>query len=69
MSRAFKPMPIILDLVQKNFRKYKNIILEDVVKKDQQYLQWLNTQPWFKIKHKDLHLKLNILLIRVENVP
>ena len=27
MSRAFKPMPIILDLVQKNFVKYKNIIL------------------------------------------
>ena len=27
MSRAFKPMPIILDLVQRNFRKYKNIIL------------------------------------------
>ena len=27
MTRAFKPMPIILDLVQKNFRKYKNIIL------------------------------------------
>ena len=27
MSRAFKPMPIILDLVQKNFRKYKNIVL------------------------------------------
>ena len=27
MSRAFKPMPIILDLVQKNFRFYKNIIL------------------------------------------
>ncbi len=27
MSRAFKPMPIILDLVQKNFRKNKNIIL------------------------------------------
>ena len=25
MSRAFKPMPIILDLVQKNFGKYKNI--------------------------------------------
>ena len=26
MSRAFKPMPIILNLVNKNFRKYKNII-------------------------------------------
>ena len=25
MSRAFKPMPIILDLVNQNFRKYKNI--------------------------------------------
>jgi 16S rRNA (guanine527-N7)-methyltransferase len=27
MSRAFKPMPIILDLVNHNFRKFKNIIL------------------------------------------
>ena len=43
MSRAFKPMPIILDLVNQNFRKYKNIIffmgesgrkiLNDVLKK------------------------------------
>ena len=26
MSRAFKPMPVILNLVDKNFKKYKNII-------------------------------------------
>ena len=26
MSRAFKPMPVILNLVRENFRKYKNII-------------------------------------------
>ena len=26
MSRAFKPMPVILKLVNENFRKYKNII-------------------------------------------
>jgi len=26
MSRAFKPMPIILDLVNENFKKFKNII-------------------------------------------
>ena len=26
MSRAFKPMPIILDLINNNFKKYKNII-------------------------------------------
>ena len=27
MSRAFKPMPVILDLINQNFKKYKNIIL------------------------------------------
>ena len=27
MTRAFKPMPIILDLVSQNFKKYKNIVL------------------------------------------
>ena len=27
MSRAFKPMPIILDLVNRNFKSYKNLIL------------------------------------------
>ncbi len=27
MARAFKPMPIILDLIHKNFSSYKNLIL------------------------------------------
>ena len=27
MSRAFKSMPVVLDLVNQNFKKYKNIIL------------------------------------------
>ena len=27
MSRAFKPMPIILDLVNRNFKKFNNVIL------------------------------------------
>jgi 16S rRNA (guanine527-N7)-methyltransferase len=27
ISRAFKPMPVILDLVNKNFKEYKNLIL------------------------------------------
>ena len=26
MSRAFKPMPIVLDLVYENFSEYKNLI-------------------------------------------
>jgi 16S rRNA (guanine527-N7)-methyltransferase len=27
MARAFKPLPIVLDLIQRNFTGYKNIIL------------------------------------------
>ena len=27
MSRAFKPMPVILNLINENFKKYKNLIL------------------------------------------
>ncbi len=27
MSRAFKPMPLILNLINRNFKKYKNVIL------------------------------------------
>ena len=27
MTRAFKPMPVILDLVNENFKSYKNIIM------------------------------------------
>ena len=27
MSRAFKPLPVILNLINNNFKKYKNIIL------------------------------------------
>ena len=27
MSRAFKPMSVILDLIEKNFKNYKNLIL------------------------------------------
>ena len=26
MSRAFKPMPVVLDLVNENFKRYKNVI-------------------------------------------
>ena len=27
MARAFKPLPVVLDLVYKNFSSYKNLIL------------------------------------------
>ena len=32
MSRAFKPMPTILNLVNQNFKKYKNIIFLNLLK-------------------------------------
>jgi len=38
-----------------SFGKYKNESINDVYQKDKKYLQWLNTQPWFKIKFKILH--------------
>ena len=38
-----------------SFGKYKNESINGVYQKDKKYLQWLNTQPWFKIKFKTLH--------------
>jgi ribonuclease HI len=45
-----------------SFGKYKNESLKDVYQKDAQYLKWLHTQPWFKIKFKDLHTLTTSLL-------
>jgi len=38
-----------------SFGKYKDESLIDIYKKDEKYLKWLVTQPWFKIKFKDLY--------------
>lgn len=40
-----------------SFGKYKNESIKEIYQKDKKYLQWLNTQPWFKIKFKTLHEK------------
>lgn len=37
------------------FGKYRNNSVKDVVEKDKKYSQWLMTQPWFTIKHKELY--------------
>jgi 16S rRNA (guanine527-N7)-methyltransferase len=42
MSRAFKPMPLILDLVYENFSKYKNLIFF-MGKNGKKYLKNLKT--------------------------
>lgn len=38
-----------------HFGKYRNQDLNDVFEKDKKYIEWLITQPWFKIKFKELH--------------
>ena len=45
-----------------SFGKYKNVTLADIHKKDEKYLLWLNTQPWFVIKFEDLHNQTTKLL-------
>lgn len=37
-----------------HFGKYRNQCLKDILEKDQKYLEWLITQPWYKIKFKEL---------------
>ena len=44
------------------FGKYSNKTFLDIYNKDQQYLKWLNTQPWFKIKFTSIHNLLNEFL-------
>tara|TARA_Y100000992_G_scaffold291780_1_gene248532 strand:+ start:131 stop:757 length:627 start_codon:yes stop_codon:yes gene_type:complete len=45
-----------------HFGKYRNQHINDIVEKDKKYLEWLNTQPWFKIKFKDIHNQTTHLL-------
>ena len=72
MSRAFKPMPIILNIINENFRKYKNIIffmwtngrkiLSDVLK------EWELDFEEKKSLTSDRSFILNIKKIRKKNI-
>ena len=37
------------------FGKYKDQSLKDIYEKDSNYLEWLSTQPWYKIKFESLY--------------
>lgn len=41
-----------------HFGKYRNSTLCEIYQKDRNYLEWLNTQPWFKIRFHSLHEEL-----------
>ena len=50
-----------------SFGKYRHSSVKEIVERDYQYSQWLITQPWFTIKHKELHLddpKMQALISR-----
>jgi ribonuclease HI len=51
------------------FGKYRNQTIKEVVEKDDKYSQWLMTQPWFTIKHKDLYYELKNELNEKFNKP
>ena len=41
-----------------NFGKYRDKNFSYIYQRDRQYLEWLNTQPWFKIKFNEMHKNL-----------
>ena len=51
------------------FGQYRHQLLKDIIKKDKQYLEWLNTQPWYKIKHNDLFLESSQLVLNYKHKP
>ena len=72
MARAFKPLPVVLDLVHKNFSSYKNLILfmgkngrqvlkEALKKWDFEYIEKksLTNKDSFLINIKNIKKKLN----------
>ena len=67
MSRAFKPMPVVLDLVHENFLSYKNLI----------FFMGKNGKKVFKKSLKDWHLEYtekksttseNSFLLNIKNI-
>jgi ribonuclease HI len=51
------------------FGKYKNLNFDEIYNQDKQYLEWLNTQPWYKIKFKESRENLiKFLNIKKENI-
>ena len=72
MARAFKPLPVVLDLVHKNFSSYKNLILfmgkngkqvlkESLKEWDFEYIEKksLTSKDSFLINIKNIKKKLN----------
>jgi len=49
-------------MIRLTFGKYKDLTFAEIFLKDKQYLEWLNTQPWYQIKCKESHKELSEFL-------
>ena len=67
MARAFKPLPIVLDLVNKNFNSYKNLILF-MGKKGKEVLKETLNEWNFDYEEKKSLTSENSFLLNIKNI-
>ena len=67
VARAFKPLPVVLDLVNKNFSKFKNIILF-MGKSGKKMLNESLTKWQFEYKEKKSLTSEDSFLIKISNL-
>tara|TARA_B100001123_G_C15291700_1_gene1017695 strand:+ start:1711 stop:2346 length:636 start_codon:yes stop_codon:yes gene_type:complete len=67
IARAFKPLPIILELIYKNFKNYKNLILF-MGKKGKETLNDTFKQWDFEYKEKRSLTSENSFLLNIKNI-
>ena len=67
VARAFKPLPIILDLANKNFTKFKSIILF-MGKNGKEMLKEALSKWQFEYKEKESLTSENSYLIKISNL-
>ena len=67
MARAFKPLPIVLDLVSKNFNSYKNLIL--FMGKNGEKILEETLKNWdFEFKKKKSVTSVDSFLLNIKNI-
>ena len=67
VARAFKPLPVVLDLVNKNFKRFKNIILY-LGKNGKQKLMESFSNWQFEYKEKKSLTNEDSFLIKINNL-
>ena len=67
LARAFKPLPIILDLIEKNFKKYSNLIIF-MGKNGKQVLKSTIKDWKFEYKEKESLTNKGSFLLNIKNI-